>query len=71
MKSFASFGLLLNLRPNPRRRDRTVETIQSIDMALMGISGRAVHGKITCSSATYISIFNRLTLNYSPSGMEL
>jgi hypothetical protein len=40
MKNSASFGLLLNLRPNLRRRDRTVEMIRSIDMALMGISGR-------------------------------
>jgi hypothetical protein len=40
MKNSTSFGLLLNLRPNLRRRDRTMETIQSIDMALMGISGR-------------------------------
>jgi hypothetical protein len=39
MKNSASFGLLLNLRPN-LRRDRTVEMIRSIDMALMGISGR-------------------------------
>jgi hypothetical protein len=39
MKNSASFGLLLNLRPNLRRRDRTV-TIRSIDMALMGISER-------------------------------
>jgi hypothetical protein len=40
MKNSASFGLLLNLRPNLRRRDRIVETIRSIDMALMGISER-------------------------------
>jgi hypothetical protein len=40
MKNIASFGLLLNLRPNLRRRNRTVEMIRSIDMALMGISGR-------------------------------
>jgi hypothetical protein len=40
MKNFVSFGLILNLRPNLRRRDRTVETIQNIDMALMGISER-------------------------------
>jgi hypothetical protein len=39
MKNSASFGLLLNLRPN-LRRDRTVEMIRSIDMALMGIYGR-------------------------------
>jgi hypothetical protein len=40
MKNSASFGLLLNLRPNLRRRDKIMEMIQSIDMALMGISGR-------------------------------
>jgi hypothetical protein len=40
MKNSASFGLLLNLRPNLRRRERTVETIQSIDMTLMDIFGR-------------------------------
>jgi hypothetical protein len=40
VKNSVSFDLLLNLRPNLRRRDRTVETIRSIDMALMGISGR-------------------------------
>jgi hypothetical protein len=40
MKNSASFVLLLNLRPNLRRRDRTMETIQSIDMALVGISRR-------------------------------
>jgi hypothetical protein len=40
MKNSVSFGLLLNLRPNLRRRDRAVETIQSIAMALMAISGR-------------------------------
>jgi hypothetical protein len=40
MKNFASFGLLLKLRPNMRRRYRTVETIWSIDMALMGIFER-------------------------------
>jgi hypothetical protein len=38
MKNSVSFGLLQNLRPNLRRRDRTVEMIQSIDIALMGIS---------------------------------
>jgi hypothetical protein len=40
MKNSASFGLLLDLRPNLRKRDRTVAMIRSIDMALMGISGR-------------------------------
>jgi hypothetical protein len=40
MKNSVSFDLLLNLRSNMRRRDRTVEMIQSIDMALMGISRR-------------------------------
>jgi hypothetical protein len=40
MKNFVSFGLILNLRPNLRRRDRTMETMQNIDMALMGISER-------------------------------
>jgi hypothetical protein len=40
MKNSTSFGLLLNLTPNLRRRDRTVKIIQSIDMAMMGISGR-------------------------------
>jgi hypothetical protein len=40
MKNSASFGFLLNLRPNLRRRDRTVEMIWGVDMALMGISGR-------------------------------
>jgi hypothetical protein len=48
-----------------------VKMIGSIDMALMGTSGRAAYGKITCSSVTYISVFNRLTLNYRPSEMEL
>jgi hypothetical protein len=40
MKNSTSFGLLLNLRPNMRRRDRIMEMIQSIDMMLMGISER-------------------------------
>jgi hypothetical protein len=40
MKNSASFGLLLNLKPNLRRRDRTMEMIWSIDMVLMGISKR-------------------------------
>jgi hypothetical protein len=40
MKNSTSFDLLLNLRPNLRRRDRTMEMIQNIDMVLMGISGR-------------------------------
>jgi hypothetical protein len=31
----------------------------------------AAHGMITCSSAIYIFVFMRLTLNYRPSEMEL
>jgi hypothetical protein len=40
MKNYASFVLLLNLRPNLRRRDRTVKMIRSIDLTLMGIFRR-------------------------------
>jgi hypothetical protein len=40
MKNSASFDLLLNLSSNLRRRDKIMETIRSIDMALMGISRR-------------------------------